>query len=72
MGIALYFEEDLGLRDVLRGDGRAGFETNVGIHLCAGAKRLLKGDVEGALVFCCMTKGVKGGVGGVTRETAYG
>ena len=61
MGIALYFEEDLGLRDVLRGDGGPGFETNIGIHLCAGAERLVKGDVEGALVFCWRTEGVNEG-----------
>lgn len=50
--IALDFKEDLGLRNVLWGDGEPGLETDIGIHFYAGAKRLVKGDVEGALVFC--------------------
>lgn len=51
MGVTLYFEKDFGLRNVLRCDGRPGFETNVRIHLRAGAERLVKGDMEGVLVF---------------------
>lgn len=51
MGVTLYFEKDFGLRNVLRCDGRPGFETNVRIHLRAGAERLVKGDMESVLVF---------------------
>lgn len=51
VGIALYFKEDLGLWDVVRGDGRPGSEANVGIHLLESAERLVKGDMEGTMVF---------------------
>lgn len=72
VGVTLYFEEDLGLRDVLRGDGGPGFETDEGIHLRAGAERLVKGNMEGALVFCCRTEGVKRAwVGRALRWRAY-
>lgn len=68
MWIALDFEEDLGLGDVLRDDGGPCFETDVRVHFRAGAERLIKGDEEGALVFRWRTAEVKEGERGVERD----